>query len=120
MSDAQRELDKFALAERLRNLKAPALLVVFLLFLGSLIYYFNRGDWVSSEIVVTMRSIVLIEDNTRLRYSALVEKEDGTQIHVTMPQSSHFREGGSALVMESKNIESGKRKYRYLRPAPDY
>ncbi|CAA0117790.1 Uncharacterised protein [Halioglobus japonicus] len=109
---------KLVWKERLHNLKGFSIPVIVIAILVSAIYYFNRGEWVSSEIEVTMRNIAAQEDDTRIIYRALVEKIDGTVVHVMMTQSSHFREGGKAIVMESVNSDSGNKKYRFLRPVP--
>ena len=119
MSDAQRKLDKYAREEKLRNLKPIFFLLLFITFLGAVIYYINRGEWTSSEIEVVMREIVVIEDDTRIRYRVLFEKNDGVLVQVTIPQSSHFKRGGKAIIMESVNSDSRKKRYRYLYPSTD-
>ena len=116
MSKINRKLRKLVWAERLRTIRVLAIPVVIVAILASAIYYFNEGDWVSSEIEVTMKSIAVQEDDTRILYRALVMKDDGTVFHVTMPQSSHFKAGAKAKIMESVNLDSGKKRYRFLYP----
>lgn len=120
MTDTKRKINAFVRRERLRNLLA----IVSVVLVISVWYVFwpyeiNHGEWRSSEVTATMQSIVARESDNRAIYLMSVKLESGKLVQVPIPQSSHFKQGGTAVLVESENVDSGKKKYRYLRPGSD-